>query len=245
METHGFQFVLSTFLLTKVAAQFFDPNTGCMPMMMCPLRCPAGFEKDSRGCQICRCASPTGVSSDQGVTANPMNPGGDPFHQGGAQMSMSGILQNFPTFSATYHKPCINDTVCDLKCDDGYYNGPDGCQFCLCASQADDVIFAILSLQYKLTTTPKPEAQTTLSPGECLQKITECQLKYPYGFMTDDSCTMCISKDDIYPAFITEEHQPMIRLTNPCIQGFDVCRIFCATGYRTGPRSCQYCACNG
>lgn len=259
------------YILVVVSSQFVNPYGNGCPPFMCPLQCKYGYAVDSNGCKICRCSA----TVEPIIYNGPMNPGGNPFHQGGA--SMGGAVTQSPS-SSSYNKPCVNGTTCDLTCSNGYYNGPNGCQFCLCAasqavsqpsntyvnpcpdaaSSCDMVCMygfetessgcqrcSCRNPQNTEITTPAPPITTTLSEGECQQKITECQLKYPFGFMTDDSCTMCISKDDIYPPFITEERQPMIRLSNPCIQGFDVCRIFCATGYRTGPRSCQYCACNG
>ncbi|XP_045183764.2 antistasin-like [Mercenaria mercenaria] len=261
------------YFLVEVSSQFYYPYGNGCPPFMCPLQCKNGYVLDSHGCKICRCST----TGDAAMSNGPMNPGGDPFHQGGVPMSMGGVINNSPS-SSTYNKPCVNGTTCDLKCENGFYNGPNGCQFCLCAaSQTSNQLSESYNnpcpdaaatcdmvcmdgyqtessgcqhcrcavAHNSEATSPAPPVTTTLSEGECMQRITECQLKYPFGFMTDDSCTMCISKDDIYPPIITEEHQPMIRLSNPCIQGFDVCRIFCATGYRRGPRSCQYCACNG
>lgn len=279
MQVFGFIYLCTVCYLASVSAQFFQPFSGGCPPFMCPLQCPNGYAVNSNGCKICQCLTSggSGANINSVNSASVMNPGGDPFHQGGAQMSIGGVTHSNPT-SLTYHKPCINDTTCILKCSNGYYNGPDGCQFCLCAAiqtanptsssaynnpcpgsaQSCDMVcingyetessgcqHCKCTLSPDTGTTVPPPVSTTLSEGECLQKITECQLKYPFGFMTDDSCVMCISKDEIYPPIITEEHQPMIRLTNPCIQGLDICRIFCATGYRRGPRSCQYCACNG
>ncbi|KAL4216795.1 hypothetical protein ACF0H5_024516 [Mactra antiquata] len=131
------------------------------------------------------------------------------------------------------YNPCPGAApTCDMFCPDGYQRGTNGCHVCECQAVEQE-------------TTSVVSRTTTLSHDECIMKITECQLQYPFGFMTDDSCVLCISKDDIYPPYIPIERQPMIRLSNPCIQGFDMCRIFCATGYRKGERSCQYCACNG
>lgn len=43
-----------------------------------------------------------------------------------------------------------------------------------------------------------PTKPTTTSQEECTIKITRCQIKFPFGFMTDDDCDTCIGKDEIY-----------------------------------------------
>ena len=65
------------------------------------------------------------------------NPGGDPLHQGGAQMAASsGSANTIVSYSSEFTTPCVPDTVCELSCDFGYVNGPsNACQYCLCATR--------------------------------------------------------------------------------------------------------------
>lgn len=64
------------------------------------------------------------------------NPGGDPLHQGGAQMTMSGSMSStLVSFSKDFTTPCVMGATCDLKCEYGYVNGPmNSCQYCICAT---------------------------------------------------------------------------------------------------------------
>jgi len=259
--------VLSALTVYNSAAQFIAP--GQCPPSTCTKFCPTGYVLDSNGCRTCACSSSLGSAI--------ANPGGDPFHQGGNVMGPPGAVTGPQVnTSPTYTNPCIRNAPCGItRCDSGFYNGPGGCQFCVCApdrsalntytnpcSDAAPTCDAVCnngfhtgtdgcqycqcaSIEHVTEMTTVPSTTPPMSKEDkCLMKITHCQLQHPYGFMTDSACEMCVGKDEIYKlSEIPEERQPMVKLGNPCIMGFDVCRIFCASGYKAGPRSCQYCAC--
>lgn len=144
------------------------------------------------------------------------------------------ICNQRPVTVPQYNNPCLGQpSTCDASCNGNYVTGSNGCQYCQCAG--------ITGTAPTMTT----NAPATPSPAECMMHFTNCTINCPYGFMTDSKhCDMCVCKDEVYAvASVPPERQPLVILTNPCIQGYDRCMIFCQSGYRTGPRSCQFCAC--
>ncbi|WAR29549.1 hypothetical protein MAR_003117 [Mya arenaria] len=143
---------------------------------------------------------------------------------------LDDFVSSAPVMS--YTNPCPEAAqTCDAYCTDGFITGKDGCQYCECAMPG--------------VTTPTPKPTKPLTQEECFTKLLTCTLSHPFGFMTDDKCEMCVDKDEVYKiSNIPVERQPVVRLTKPCIQGYDTCMIFCSSGYRSGPRNCQFCSCN-
>ncbi|XP_052261411.1 uncharacterized protein LOC127865593 isoform X2 [Dreissena polymorpha] len=268
----GVMWAFSMAVLAPVLAQFpMQTGMDCGYQM---IPCANGYTINAHGCRVCATSGSGPLNGPAGPSGMNMHPGGDPLHQGGASLTI-GSMTNAQTYSNSFITACVVGTVCDLHCDSGYLNGPmNSCQFCICApsnatyknpcsgspttcdlvckeghakgpGDCEYCLCTNTSQSDGSTAAPAVTGQPSVSEEECIMKITNCQLLHPFGFMTDDTCDMCIDKDEIYAAsFIPLERQPQVRLVNPCIQGFDICMIFCTSGYRTGPRNCQYCACN-
>ncbi|XP_061170383.1 uncharacterized protein LOC133179706 [Saccostrea echinata] len=144
--------------------------------------------------------------------------------------------------------PCQSGQhVCTAYCQYGYILGPGNCQYCMCGAKTTPVTNAIPGV--KPAGSDLAPSTTSFPSGhmdnECAIAFTICQIKCKHGFLADTvDCRRCVCKDAIYKAAgINEADEPDIKLLNPCVQGLDVCNVFCYHGYLRGPRDCQYCAC--